>query len=235
MGFAASIIALAGAAAAPQPADIGPTPTFEAAVKVGEAAIRASLIDPDSAKIEWPYNFVGGSLKALLGKREDGFFTCGFVNSRNRMGGYSGRSWFLIMERDGVVTSLAIAGTEGVDQASATCPGLVKKGMFPPAPAPAAADSAQWQRQAESGAAESASKGGLGISITPTPYGSMLVAISPKSPAEAAGLKPGEVIEAVNGIAVKGMDPASVAELIGRAGPAVSLSIVGVGVVTVRR
>ena len=115
---AALAIAPAGALAAPSPptaADFGPAPTFQDAVRLGEAELRARLIDPDSAHVEWPYNFISGSLKSMFSKRRAGFFTCGRVNAKNRMGGYTGQSWFLIIENSGIVTELDIGGDDGID------------------------------------------------------------------------------------------------------------------------
>jgi len=53
-----------------------------------EPAISAELIDPDSAHFEWPYDFT---------RRENGWVTCGYVNSRNRMGGYAGKAAVLVV------------------------------------------------------------------------------------------------------------------------------------------
>lgn len=56
---------------------------------VAEAAIAGELLDPESARFEWPYGFVFGS----VGK-DIGYYTCGRVNARNRFGGYVGRRPF---------------------------------------------------------------------------------------------------------------------------------------------
>jgi hypothetical protein len=237
-----------GAAAPPAPDDYGTQPTFADAVRIGEEAIKGSLIDPDSARIEWPYNFIAGTLKPLLGHKNAGYYTCGFVNARNRMGGYTGRTWFLIMEKNGAVTSLAIGEPDKIDTASATCPGLVKKAYLPAAPAlplptqmagmtaPAAgagpvSTPEQWQK----GADDATAKGGYGFSLAPTPLGGLVVAVGKDSPAASAGLKPGEMIESLNGISIKGMAPASVFEMLGRTGPSVTLSVVGIGDVKVTK
>lgn len=55
-----------------------------------EAAIIGRLIDPESARIEWPYGFKWGGFKPMLQKRIHGWATCVMVNGRNRMGGYTG-------------------------------------------------------------------------------------------------------------------------------------------------
>ena len=46
-----------------------------------EPLIRSELVDPESARFRWPIGFVEYPL---------GYGTCGYVNSKNRMGGYNG-------------------------------------------------------------------------------------------------------------------------------------------------
>jgi len=213
-------LALLGASAPPTADQIGPAPSFDQAVAAGEAAIKASLVDPDSAKIRWPYNFVGGSLKPLFSKTQYGFYTCGFVNARNRMGGYTGDQWFLIMLRDGQLVSLDIGNADQVSAASATCPGLVKQGTLSPAPSAVASTAVP-------------APGPLGIRFQPTPYGAMIATVEPGSIAEMAGLRPGEVIESVNGIPIKAMAPADMIAAVA-APTASAFGIIGAGQVKVR-
>lgn len=49
--------------------------------------VTESLVDPDSAKFYWPYGFFNAG---------DRLVTCGFVNAKNRMGGYSGKSSIIV-------------------------------------------------------------------------------------------------------------------------------------------
>lgn len=63
----------------------------------GERAIRAQLIDPSSAEFQWPYEFAEGYWKPFLRRRIEGVWTCGRVNSRNRMGGFAGNAAFVIV------------------------------------------------------------------------------------------------------------------------------------------
>lgn len=65
--------------------------------KNAEAAIKSGLFDPSSAQIEWPYGFTMGAWKPLLRKRISGYFTCGRVNAKNRMGGYVGSTAFVVV------------------------------------------------------------------------------------------------------------------------------------------
>lgn len=58
-------------------------------------AVRAVLIDPDSAQFDGE----------VASKTEGG--TCGFVNAKNRMGGYSGRAPFLVLNGSALMVSTA--------------------------------------------------------------------------------------------------------------------------------
>jgi hypothetical protein len=233
-----AILLLTGAdkEAAPDP---GPDPTWERAVPLAEAAIKNRLIDPSSAQIEWPYKFSSGTLKALLGKRRAGWMTCGWVNAKNRMGGYTGKAWFFVMINNGVVTEIAIGTPDEADVASVYCQGFLKQGSLKPAPgpvpgsAPLTADA--YAAAANAGARAAAARGGVGITYTVTPFGAMLAGVAPGSLAETAGLKPGEVIESVNGISIKGFDLATVQKILAGTVGDLIFGVVGVGPVTVKR
>lgn len=89
---------------------------------LGEAAVRARLIDPSSADFEWPYGFVEGTWPTILKNRVfEGYITCGFVNSKNRMGGYAGRSAFVVVVKDGVVSYADVGTPRGSDFTSRSC------------------------------------------------------------------------------------------------------------------
>ncbi len=243
-------IALSLAQSQPKAEDLGAAPTWEQAVTIGEKALRNQLIDPQSAQIEWPYNFTGGSIKALLGKRRFGYYTCGWVNAKNRMGGYTGRVPFLIMIRDGVVTEVAVGSFDGIDTATVTCASMIKKGLLEPAPAsvPTSANAtanapSPWtappsytpppemlQAAAQESARKSHSNGGVGIAFQPTQFGAMVLAVAPGSPAEKAGLKPGAVIESINGVSLAGLQSADMIRLIQSVkSREVLVGVVGVG------
>jgi len=99
----AHMLLLAILAATPSAAaqiDYGQPVTYEQGIKAGEKAIKADLIDPSSAQIEWPYNFVKFSEKVPLFKRTTGYATCVTVNSKNRLGGYVGSKAYRITIRD---------------------------------------------------------------------------------------------------------------------------------------
>lgn len=244
---AAMLLIAADKTPAPDP---GPDPTWERAVPLAEAAIRSSLIDPSSAQFEWPYNFSSGSLKGLLTKRRAGWITCGWVNAKNRMGGYTGKVWFIVVINNGVVTDSSIGTSDGIDYASATCPNLLKQGFLKPAPAPVPMAGAMpapvpgatpapspeaFAAAADASARGAAARGGVGISFLPTPYGAMIAAVAPGSPAETAQLKAGEVIESINGISIKGFDSGTIMKMLAGSSGDVMFGVVGVGPVTIRR
>jgi hypothetical protein len=242
--FALPAILLLTAAAKETAPDYGPDPTWERAVPLAEAAIKDNLIDPSSAQIEWPYNFSTGTLKGLLAKRRSGWITCGWVNAKNRMGGYTGKVWFLVIINTGVVTEIELGTPDGIDVASASCPSLVKQGFLKPAPAPvpgttppltADAYAAAYAAAANAGAREAAARGGVGITYNVTPFGAMLVGVAPGSLAETAGLKPGEVIESVNGISIKGFDLPTIQKIMAGTAGNLVFGVVGVGPVTIKR
>jgi hypothetical protein len=109
-----------GAAAQSQAEE--PAPDYANMRAQGEAAIRERLIDPSSAEIEWPYGFVEGTWPTIFKNRTyDGYITCGFVNAKNRMGGYGGRTAFVVVIADGQVRYSDIGKPDGSGWTSRTC------------------------------------------------------------------------------------------------------------------
>ncbi|HEY0312293.1 MAG TPA: SHOCT domain-containing protein [Allosphingosinicella sp.] len=105
-----------------------------------EAALRGKLIDPDSARIEWPHGFLYGTWKPLLSKRIDGYWSCGLINARNRMGGYTGSTSFVVvLDRSGWVQFTDIGTGRDFDILSAQC---AKSGNMLPSPPPELAGAA---------------------------------------------------------------------------------------------
>lgn len=99
-----------------------PAPDYAAMRAQGEAAILERLIDPSSAQIEWPYGFVEGTWPTLFKNTTyDGYITCGFVNAKNRMGGYGGRTAFVVVIADGQVRYSDIGKPDGSGWTSRTC------------------------------------------------------------------------------------------------------------------
>jgi hypothetical protein len=100
----------------------------------GEAALKARLIDPDSARIEWPRGFLYGTWKPVLSKRVEGYWTCGLINARNRMGGYTGSTAFVVvLDKKGSVSFVDMGDGREFDIVSTQCANSAK--LLPPAPA----------------------------------------------------------------------------------------------------
>lgn len=98
-----------------------------------EAAVRARLVDPDSARFEWPYGFTRGGYKPFLQKRIFGNVTCGIVNARNRMGGYAGsHSFAVVLDDSGVPLYVEIGTDDRYDITDAQCEKAAS--WLPPAP-----------------------------------------------------------------------------------------------------
>jgi hypothetical protein len=231
-------IALA-AATPPAPVDPGPAPSWDQAVAMGNQEILTSLIDPESARVSWPYRFFGGFVKPMFAKRQVGWITCGMVNAKNRMGGYVGAKPFLIVIRDGKVASLDMDFA-----AEVSCQDFAKRGFLTASGAPtepAAVDAAntvtpQAIEQASATIAETALKqGGIGISYVPSPAGIVLLAVAPGSPASAAGLHAGQVIERANGVDLRGMQQVAVIAVLKGLPKILRFAVVGAGEVVVNR
>ena len=65
--------------------------------RLAEAAIKSKLVDPTSAQFEWTNGFSFQTYRSLFSKEITGPTTCGFVNARDRAGGYSGRAAFIVI------------------------------------------------------------------------------------------------------------------------------------------
>ena len=103
LGLAAALMTPALAMAQP-PATPAPAPDPLRAI--AEADIRDALLDPESARFKWTGAFIPRtSFKPTIfsatytGNLQVG---CGRVNSRNRMGGMVGFTWFWVLIKDGV-------------------------------------------------------------------------------------------------------------------------------------
>ena len=225
-----AILALSPATAkSPEPADFGPAPEFASAIAASEAVVRRTLTDPDSGKFEWPYGFVAGSSKGVFGKRMSGWWTCGYVNARNKMGGYAGRQFAYTMVKDGAVIGTDIGNDDGISVADVSCRAAVKSGTLPAAPAaPAFA-------QATAPTALPSGRLPVGIQFQPSPIGALIVTVVSGSIGDKAGLKPGMVITAVNGVPTKDFPSAQMITLVQAPTPTITYSILGAADVVIRR
>lgn len=94
----------ADAAAKPAPTfDYGQAVTYDQGVKVADDFVKSDLLDPYSAHVEWPFEFVPFTEKLPLSKRITGYATCGTVNAKNAYGAYTGTKQFRVIVRDGKV------------------------------------------------------------------------------------------------------------------------------------
>ncbi|WP_312490155.1 hypothetical protein [Sphingomonas sp.] len=79
-----------------------------------ESVIRNRLVDPESAIFEWPYGFMKGRWPTILKSRfYDGEITCGLVNAKNRLGGYTGKVFFVVVFNNGSLTYSDIGTGKG--------------------------------------------------------------------------------------------------------------------------
>lgn len=93
-----------------------------------EQYITTRLVDPDSARFAWTNGFRWGDYKQPFGKRMWGWLGCGTVNARNRMGGYTGQTSFVVVYNDGVIFTDSDANYS-FSQIARYC----QKASFPPA------------------------------------------------------------------------------------------------------
>jgi hypothetical protein len=108
-----------------------------------ESALRARLFDPESARIEWPHGFMLGWWRPFLAKRIDGYWTCGSINARNRMGGYVGSSAFVVvLSPAGAVQYVEVGESKEFDMLTTQCE-TSAQGLPPPPPELSGAVAAQ--------------------------------------------------------------------------------------------
>ena len=226
--FIAIALAASLLTAAAAPADYGAEPNSDRAHATIEAALRAKMIDPASTRITWPYRFSRGFTQQLFEQPSYGWWTCGRINSKGYAGEYVGEVWFTVVIRDGQILSLDRGNTLEVTHASAHCEDAVRSGQLKPAavvavsgPMPAAAPAAGGEK--------------LGIGFIPTPAGARIQLVVAGSPADRAGLRVGQVIEAVNGAPIKGLAAPEMIKAVLTDTPAVFLSITGGGDVKLTR
>jgi Short C-terminal domain len=89
-------------------------PDYRLLRSASERGVLGRLIDPNSAIIELPYDYIYGTWTSGFGRTSvEGFITCGTVNARNRMGGYTGSTYFV-----SVVNETGIALFTDMDSSS---------------------------------------------------------------------------------------------------------------------
>lgn len=90
-----------------------------------EPRIKAAMVEPDSMKLRWPYSWA---------RRKDRTVTCGVLNSRNRMGGYSGDTFVILINPDnGNGPFFNIAESQSsYDGVTGMCEQMIEKGQLSP-------------------------------------------------------------------------------------------------------
>lgn len=185
----------------------GAPPDWQRYRELAEAAVKDLLVDPDSAKIEWPNGYRKGGFKPFMSKRVYGYATCGLVNSRNRMGGYAGQQPFAVVIDNDRVLYVEIARSRGNLIAEAC-----DRASLPPV---------------EEMASGSAPEANLDISLSAHPEGAYVAAVPAGSAGERAGLKVGMIVTDVNGIGLEEMRVSEILKLIGRSSGKLRLGMVG--------
>lgn len=98
-----------------------------------ESSLRSKLIDPDSARIEWTHGFLLGYWRPFLSRRIEGYWTCGLINARNRMGGYTGSTAFVVVLNPGGQVLYSEIGTaKDMDVLTSSCVNSARQ--LPPPP-----------------------------------------------------------------------------------------------------
>ena len=122
-------------------------PDMETFRRAAEQTLRSRLIDPDSARIEWPYGFLRGSWKPAFQKPIEGYWTCGLVNAKNRMGGYTGsHSFVAVVSPTGIPQYVETGTGNDFDILASQCANSVK--LLPPAPPGFSSASSRGRQQA---------------------------------------------------------------------------------------
>lgn len=99
-----------------------------------ERTLLSGFFDPGAAIVEWPYGFKYGTWKPVLQGRIEGYWTCGRVNGKNRMGGYVGSRYFVVvMGHSAEVLFYEVGDGGSYDFVAGACQNSVSQ--LPPPPA----------------------------------------------------------------------------------------------------
>jgi PDZ domain len=197
------------------PVDPGPQPDLIAAQATAEATIKSSLFDPNSAEFQWPFAWTGGYWKPVLQGKRVGWWTCGLVNAKNRMGGYVGFQNFVVVFFNGSLTHYEVGTGGDYDFTNLGCGKALQQGAL---------------KRAEAVSPKlDPTKPSLGIFVTPVPDGLYLASVSAGYPASKAGIQQGMVISAINGVALKGLPATTAMQILSATGSDVTLTFIGRG------
>ena len=204
----------------------GPEPDWAEYRRLAEAAIAARLIDPESARFTWLTGMHKGGIRAFLSGKVEGWAACGTVNARNRLGGYTGATVFMVAIDNGRVLGTAMDTRAGGMYESA-CAKALDTGLYPPPPPETPAyTAAQGRAPVSADAPPSPVTTASGLMLRAMPEGAYVTAVTPASPAAAAGMKPGMVVASVNAVPLAGMGEAMI-KVVDAAGSGATLAIIG--------
>ena len=204
------------------PVDPGPQPDFLQAQSIAESTMRANFFDPGLAEFQWPFNWTGGYWKPVLQGKKKGWWTCGLVNAKNRMGGYVGFQNFAVVFYNGALVYYEVGTGQQYNFTNAICAKAVSQGSLP-------------RSSGVQAPALDPSKPSLGIGLSSVPDGLYITTVLPQSVAEQAGLRAGMVVASVNGIALKGMPFSVASQILVAAQGEVTLDIIGRGKVSMTK
>lgn len=128
--------------------DVAPDPGPQPASVVefrqkAEAAIVQGFFDPSTAQFQWDRGIVGSWFKPFLSAKIPGWWTCGLVNGKNRMGGYVGFRRFVAVMRNGSIVFTQIGDGGDIDILTAQCSKAIQNGILPLAEVQASAPADQ--------------------------------------------------------------------------------------------
>lgn len=203
------------------PVDPGPPPSsFEDYKRLAETSLLQSFFDPSSAQIQWDRGVVGGYWKPPFERKVAGWFTCGLVNGRNRMGGYVGFRRFVVVEREGTVVFSAVSTGDNIDFIDLGCQKAISSGVLSVA-AISSTTSPPPAQQSDPNA------GRFGFAIKIVPAGLAIAAIEKDSAADKAGLKVGMIISHINGIPLAGFDELTIIKMLKAVAGETSFRVIG--------
>ena len=211
-------------AAKPEPIyDYGQAPNWERFRELAETNLRAEFFDPSSAEFQWAYGYKQGYIRPFLAGRQYGYWTCGRVNAKNRLGGYVGFTWFVVVERNDQVVYSQIGRPGDFDQVGKSCEHYTQFGDLPAIDKVAMS----WSF--------SGTQPIFGFGYKVEPDGAYIASLAEGGPAERAGMKHGMVISHINGLALKDMDQSGMAKLMAAAPIEATFTIIGVGDIHLKR
>lgn len=194
--------------------NFGPEPEWTFFRDAAEASVKYRLVDPDSAKFSWPYGLHKGGYKPFLEGWVYGYYTCGEVNSRNRMGGYAGGKTFIVVMNYDRIVHLEFGGDRGGNMVDEACAKAVEQGLFPPVPGTVTS-----QPTGPSNIRVTA----YGFAFNDIRYGAYVAEVDEAT--KRAGLDAGMVITSFNGIKLQGLRPEVMGQIMNAASGPVTISV----------